>query len=260
MDRIKIAGEIAQIARRAGAAILSVYGNVADMPIELKDDQSPLTLADKASNDIIASGLVQLDVKFPILSEESKAIPYEERQNYEYYWLVDPLDGTKEFLKHNGEFTINIALVHAGRPVLGVVYVPVPDELYWAVEGAGAFLEQQEAVRKLEAASFTLNDPALKVLCSRSHLNQETQAFINQLDQPVLIAKGSALKFLLLAKGEAHLYPRMGFTNEWDTCPAQLILEEAGGKVIDQLTGESMRYNKESLQNNFFVAYGKIAA
>lgn len=256
---MKIAGEIAQIARRAGAAILSVYGNVADMPIELKDDQSPLTLADKASNDIIASGLVQLDTKFPILSEESKAIPYEERQNYEYYWLVDPLDGTKEFLKHNGEFTINIALVHAGRPLLGVVYVPVPDELYWAVEGAGAFLETEGALQKLEAASFAISDPGLKVLCSRSHLNKETQAFIDQLDQPVLIARGSALKFLLLAKGEAHLYPRMGLTNEWDTCPAQLILEEAGGKVIDQLTGKSMRYNKESLQNNFFVAYGKMA-
>ncbi len=258
MDKQKLVGETAQIARRAGAAILSVYGNVADMPIELKDDQSPLTLADKASNDIITSGLVQLDPKFPIISEESKQIPYEVRKEYEYYWLVDPLDGTKEFLKRNGEFTVNIALVHRNEPVLGVVFVPALDEMYWAVRGEGAFLESKGERIKLEVSSFSLSDSQLNVVCSRSHLSDATQAFIDSLNEPNLVSKGSALKFLIVAKGEAHIYPRLSTTSEWDTCPAQLILEEAGGSVIDQETGKRMQYNKESLLNHHFIAYGKI--
>ncbi len=258
MDKIKLAGEVAQIARRAGAAILSVYANVHEMPVELKSDDSPLTLADKAANDIIRSGLVKLETKLPIISEEMKEIPFAERSQYEHYWLVDPLDGTKEFLKHNGEFTVNIALIAKDKPVIGVVYVPVTDELYWAVEGEGAFLERKGEQVQVHAASFKMKDAGLNVLCSRSHLNEETSAFIRQLNQPNLLSKGSAIKFLLLAKGEAHLYPRMGYTNEWDTCPAQLILEEAGGSVIDWETKAPMRYNKTSLQNHYFVAYGKM--
>lgn len=258
MDKIKLAGEVAQIARRAGAAILSVYANVHEMPVELKSDDSPLTLADKAANDIITSGLVQLDIKFPIISEEMKEVPYEERRQYDCYWLVDPLDGTKEFLKHNGEFTVNIALVEKDKPIIGVVYVPVTDEMYWAVEGGGAYLERKDEQVQINAAAFSMADTGLNVVCSRSHLNAETSAFIEQLKQPSLLSKGSAIKFLILAKGEAHLYPRMGGTNEWDTCPAQLILEEAGGKVIDWETKAPMRYNKESLSNHAFVAYGRL--
>ncbi len=258
MDKQKLVGEIAQIARRAGAAIMSVYGNVADMPVELKADDSPLTLADKASNDIITSGLIQLDSKFPIISEESKQIPYEERRDYTYCWMVDPLDGTKEFLKRNGEFTVNIALIHQNEPILGVVFVPALDEMYLAVKGEGAFLESKGERIKLEAASFSMSDPNLNVVCSRSHLSDATQAFIDQLNEPNLVSKGSALKFLIVAKGEAHVYPRLGTTSEWDTCPAQLVLEEAGGTVIDQETGERMRYNKESLLNQHFIAYGRV--
>jgi 3'(2'), 5'-bisphosphate nucleotidase len=258
MDKIKLAGEVAQIARRAGAAIMSVYGNVSEMPIELKEDQSPLTLADKAANDIITSGLVQLDVRFPIISEESRQIPFEERRNYHYYWLVDPLDGTKEFLKRNGEFTVNIALVHRNEPVIGIVYVPALNEMYWAVKGAGAWLETNQGKTRLQAATFQMTAPHLRVVCSRSHLSNATKDFIAQLQAPDLVAKGSALKFLIVAKGEAHIYPRLGFTSEWDTCPAQLVLEEAGGKVIDQQTGERLLYNKESLTNPFFIAYGCV--
>lgn len=258
MDKIKLAGEVAQIARRAGAAILSVYANVDVMPVELKSDHTPLTLADKAANDIITSGLVQLEVKFPIVSEESKEIPYEERRNYEHFWMVDPLDGTKEFLKRNGEFTVNIALLEGDRPIIGVVYVPVTDELYWAVEGEGAYLERKGEQVRIRALEFNMTDAGLNVLCSRSHLNADTQNFINKLNQPNVLEKGSAVKFLLLAKGEAHVYPRMGGTSEWDTCPAQLILEEAGGKVIDWETKKGMRYNKERLANHHFVAYGKV--
>ncbi len=259
MDKIKLAGEIAQIARRAGAAILSVYANVNEMPVELKPDDSPLTLADKAANDIITSGLVQLDIKFPIISEEMKEVPYEERCQYEHYWLVDPLDGTKEFLKHNGEFTVNIALVAKDKPIIGIVFVPVTDEMYWAVEGEGAYLERKGEQVQIHASEFDIHDVGLNVVCSRSHLNAETTGFIEQLKQPNLLSKGSAIKFLILARGEAHLYPRMGYTSEWDTCPAQLILEEAGGKIIDWETKMPMRYNKVSLQNHYFVAYGKVA-
>ncbi|HMN90228.1 MAG TPA: 3'(2'),5'-bisphosphate nucleotidase CysQ [Saprospiraceae bacterium] len=258
MDKIKLAGEVAQIARRAGAAIMSVYGNVSEMPIELKEDQSPLTLADKAANDIITSGLVQLDIRFPIISEESRQIPFEERRNYDYYWLVDPLDGTKEFLKRNGEFTVNIALVHRNEPVIGIVYVPALNEIYWAVKGAGSWLETNRGKTRLQAATFQMTAPHLRVVCSRSHLSDATKDFIAQLQAPDLVAKGSALKFLIVAKGEAHIYPRLGFTSEWDTCPAQLVLEEAGGKVIDQQTGERLLYNKESLTNPFFIAYGCV--
>ncbi|MFN7116488.1 MAG: 3'(2'),5'-bisphosphate nucleotidase CysQ [Saprospiraceae bacterium] len=258
MDKIKLAGEVAQIARRAGAAILSVYANVDEMPVELKSDASPLTLADKASNDIITSGLVQLSVKFPIISEESKLVAYEERCQYEHFWMVDPLDGTKEFLKRNGEFAVNIALLEHDRPIIGVVYVPVTDELFWAVEGGGAYLERQGEQVQLQAAPFHLDDVGLNVLYSRSHMNAETAEFIKQFRQPNLLSKGSVIKFLMLAKGEAHLYPRMGGTSEWDTCPAQLILEEAGGKVIDWETKLPMRYNKESLANPYFVAYGNV--
>lgn len=258
MNKQKLVSEVAQIARRAGAAIMSVYGNVAEMPIELKEDQSPLTLADKASNDIIMSGLVQLDDKFPVISEENKEIPYEVRRHYEYYWLVDPLDGTKEFLKHNGEFTVNIALVHQNKPVLGIVFVPALDEMYSAIKGEGAYLEKGSKRTKLRAATFTMDDPGLNVVCSRSHLSGETQKFIDNLTEPNLVAKGSALKFLILAKGEAHIYPRLGLTSEWDTCPAQLVLEEAGGSVIDSETKQPMVYNKESLLNHFFVAYGDV--
>lgn len=258
MDKIKLAGEVAQIARRAGAAILSVYENVHEMPVELKPDESPLTLADKAANDIITSGLVKLNVKFPIVSEESKIVPYEERQHYEHFWMVDPLDGTKEFLKHNGEFAVNIALLEKDRPIIGIVYVPVTDELYWATEGGGAYLERKGEQIQLKAAEFNMQDNHLNVLCSRSHMNAETAAFIQQFQQPNLLSKGSVIKFLMLAKGEAHLYPRMGGTSEWDTCPAQLILEEAGGKVIDWETKMPMRYNKETLSNHYFVAYGNV--
>ncbi len=258
MDKQKLVSEVAQIARRAGAAVMSVYDNAEDMPIELKDDQSPLTLADKASNDIIMSGLVQLDEKYPIISEESKQIPYEERREYEYYWLVDPLDGTKEFLKKNGEFTVNIALVHRDKPVLGVVLVPALNELYWAIKGGGAWLETNGETKQLKAATFTMDDPGLNVVCSRSHLSDDTKKFVDNLTEPNLVAKGSALKFLILAKGKAHIYPRLGPTSEWDTCPAQLVLEEAGGKVIDKETNEPMVYNKESLLNNYFVAYGNV--
>ncbi len=257
MNRKELAQEVVKIARQAGAAIMAIYGNE-DFGVELKADESPLTLADKAANELICTGLERLPVQYPIVSEENKAIPYAERRGFEYNWLVDPLDGTKEFIKRNGEFTVNIALVHRGAPVLGVVHIPCFRETYWAVKGEGAYWEREGDTQPIQAASFRLSDPGLNVVCSRSHLNADTQAFIDQLHAPNLVARGSALKFLILARGEAHLYPRLGPTMEWDTAAAQAVLEEAGGKVIDEETKKPLRYNKESLRNPYFIAYGRL--
>ncbi len=258
MTLIEIANTVTEIAKSAGAAILSIYHNVDDMQVYLKADQSPVTIADRAANDIICSGLSLLPEKYPIIAEESRQIPFEERRHYHTYWLVDPLDGTKEFLKKNGEFAVNIALVEAGRPVLGVIFDPCANEIYWAVKDHGAFLERNGHTSRLKAASFQLKDPGLKVTCSRSHLNEATQAYIDTLTDPVIIPKGSALKFLLLASGEAHLYPRVGQTSEWDTGAAQIILEEAGGALLDFYSGKPLVYNKEALVNPDFIAMGHL--
>lgn len=258
MSKIDLAKTITAIAKDAGDAIMKIY-NSADFGVEQKADDSPLTLADKAANDVICAGLEKLDFKFPIISEENKAVPYETRKDYDYYWLVDPLDGTKEFIKRNGEFTVNIALIRHQSPVMGVVYAPVLDEMYYAIKGEGAFLEKDNTTTKLTAKNFTLQDPNLNVVCSRSHLNAGTQAFVDALVEPNLVAQGSSLKFLIMAKGQAHVYPRLGPTMEWDTGAAQIVLEEAGGSVIDENTKEPLLYNKENLLNPYFVAYGALS-
>lgn len=255
MDKHKLATAVQSIARRAGEAILAVYdGDSASFQIETKADESPLTIADRKANAVICAGLEALEEQYPIVSEENKAIPYAERRTYERYWLVDPLDGTKEFIKRNGEFTVNIALVEGQSPVLGVVYAPVLDEMYWAARGEGAWLIQEGKLQPLHAASFSMEDRGLKVVCSRSHLNEATQAFVDQLQEPELVPKGSSLKFLILAKAEAHLYPRLGPTMEWDTGAAQIVLEEAGGSVVQADNQEPLRYNKENLLNPHFIA------
>ena len=258
MEQTKLVLEVVEIARAAGAVIMDIYNNEADFQIENKQDESPLTIADRTANQVICDGLERLDVQYPIVSEENKAIPYEERSTFEYSWLVDPLDGTKEFIKRNGEFTVNIALVHNGQLEMGVVYAPVTEEMFWAVKGAGAFMEKAGVRTSLEAKSFTLSDEGLGVVCSRSHLNDATQAFVDQLHGPDLVPKGSSLKFLILAKGEAHIYPRLGPTMEWDTGAAQMILEEAGGSVISEDTKAPLLYNKENLLNPYFIAYGNL--
>lgn len=246
-----------QIALDAGAAILDIYNDPSSFNVEHKADDSPLTAADRAANAIICAGLETLPTIFPIISEENKAVPYEVRRNYEHYWLVDPLDGTKEFIKRNGEFTVNIALVRGQEVVLGVVYAPVLDELYWGGDGLGAFVSKQGGTPEpLQAARYTLQDQGLKVVCSRSHLNEATQAFVDALQAPDLVATGSSLKFLLLAAGQAHLYPRLAPTMEWDTAAAQAILEAAGGQVLQYKTQAPLRYNKENLLNPHFTAQG----
>lgn len=256
MELTQLVEVVKEIAQQAGAVIMDVYNNEADFGVEHKADDSPLTKADKAANTVIVEALEQLAFQAPIISEENKMVAYETRKNYDYFWMVDPVDGTKEFIKRNGEFTVNIALVHKTKVVLGVVYVPVSQELYWATKGNGAYKALGEQVEQLAVAQFSMQDPALKVVTSRSHLNEETQAFVDQLHQPILVSKGSSLKFLLIASGEAHLYPRLAPTMEWDTAAAQIIVEEAGGKVLQAGTEKAVIYNKENLLNPHFLCLG----
>ncbi|MEL6863925.1 MAG: 3'(2'),5'-bisphosphate nucleotidase CysQ [Bacteroidota bacterium] len=252
--------EVQDIARRAGAAILEVYHREEGIEVQQKEDQSPLTLADQAANRVICEGLEQLPTVYPIVSEENKAIPYEQRKGYPYYWLVDPLDGTKEFIKRNGEFTVNIALIHEQRPVVGVVYVPVKDEMYWAVEGEGAYLQKSLAAspQKLQVGDFKPQLNGLRIVCSRSHLNAATEKYVAQFDQPELVPRGSSLKFLIIAEGEAQVYPRLAPTMEWDTGAAQIILEEAGGAVLQAHQAIPLQYNKPNLLNPSFIAFGHL--
>ncbi len=258
IDFSKLATEVGVIARAAGAAILEVYADESNFGIEHKADNSPLTRADQAANAVIMAGLEQLDFQAPIVSEENKEVPYSLRKDFDYFWLVDPLDGTKEFIKRNGEFTVNIALVKDGSVVFGVVYVPVTAELFWAAKGHGAFASTGSGEERIRAASFAMTDAALKVVASRSHLNEGTQAFVDALEAPELVSKGSSLKLLLVASGAAHLYPRLAPTMEWDTAAAQIIVEEAGGKVVQAATGEPVVYNKVNLLNPHFIVYGQM--
>jgi 3'(2'), 5'-bisphosphate nucleotidase len=258
MQLRNLAFKVVKIAEKAGTEILNIYENNVDQVIEFKSDQSPLTIADRNANNIISEGLKDLDVPFPIISEENENVDFEIRKKYEYYWLVDPLDGTKEFIKKNGEFTVNIALIHHGKSILGVVFAPYLKEMFWAAKEEGAYFFKNENSKTLNASTFDFKDSALNIVCSRSHLNDETKDFIAKFDHPNLVAKGSSLKFIIIAKGEAHLYPRLAPTMEWDTAAAQIILEEAGGKVLNTETNEPLRYNKKELLNPHFIAYGNV--
>jgi 3'(2'), 5'-bisphosphate nucleotidase len=260
----------------AGAAILEIYEQ--DFEVEYKADASPLTSADKASHAIIVEALEQ--TPYPVLSEESAKVDYEERRNWDTYWLVDPIDGTKEFIKKNGEFTVNIALIENGKPVMGVVYVPVKDTLYiGSSAGAGKVVdcvgrEASELISSAEkiAVSGTPKG-ALKVVASKSHCNDETLQFIEELEEEFGAAKrvsrGSSLKLCMIAEGSADIYPRIAPTMEWDTAAAHAVVSAAGGRVFeyaDAMSASSYRtqstlisdvpYNKENLLNPYFVVSG----
>ncbi|MBS0212229.1 MAG: 3'(2'),5'-bisphosphate nucleotidase CysQ [Proteobacteria bacterium] len=240
------------IARRAGAAIMDVYAQ--DFAVESKADASPLTAADMAAHRIICAGLAQLTPDVPILSEESKATDWSERRGWQRYWLVDPLDGTREFVKKNGEFTVNIALIENHEPVLGVVFAPAMDYLVHGERGVGAFLRDGE-----QEVELTTQRPAprmLRVAASRSHLDARTVAALERMGSAERIGMGSSLKFCRIAEGRMDVYPRFGPTSEWDTAAAQCVLEAAGGVVLT-LDGQPLRYNtKDSLLNPDFIALG----
>ncbi len=258
MDIKKIVDQVNEIAIAAGKAIMEVY-NSDNFDVEVKGDDSPLTRADKKANDIICAGLISHFPDIPIISEENKTQPYDQRKEFSYCWMVDPLDGTKEFIKRNGEFTVNIALIRHGNPIMGVVYVPVTEQLFWAMSGHGAWKVDQDGSNRISCRSFSMEDEGLKVVCSRSHLNEGTQAYIDRLNNPIKISKGSSLKFLVLATGEADLYPRLAPTMEWDTAAAHAILKEAGGTVVkSDLPEDALEYNKEDLLNPHFFATGNV--
>jgi 3'(2'), 5'-bisphosphate nucleotidase len=243
--------QVCEIAQKAGAAIMEVYSG--EIAIEIKTDRSPLTAADKASHAVIVAGLRELTPDIPVLSEEGKDIPYEERNTWERFWLVDPLDGTKEFIKRNGEFTVNIALIEGQEPVLGVIYVPVTDRLYWGVKGQGAWC--RERGRETVPIRVRRPDPVagLTVVMSRSHPSPELEDFLKDIEVAEALSVGSSLKLCAVAEGKADLYPRLGPTMEWDTAAGQAIVESAGG-VVERFPGtEPLRYNKPVLLNPHFL-------
>ncbi len=241
------------LARQAGSAILDVYAGEID--VVHKADHSPLTEADRAAHHILVDGLSALPEPLPVLSEESAAVPWSERRQWSRYWLVDPLDGTREFVKRNGEFTVNVALIDGGRPVLGVVLAPALEYLVFAERGEGAWLRAANG----QDIRLQTTQPAaapLRVAASRSHLDERTQALLGRLGNHERIGLGSSLKFCRIAEGRVDFYPRFGPTCEWDTAAGQCVLEEAGGMVIG-IDGQPLRYNRgDSLINPDFLALG----
>ena len=252
-DLAYLIAPVTDIAVRAGAKILEIYET--DFEVETKDDESPLTTADKASHNEIVGALAELTPDIPILSEEASDITWEERSKWPEYWLIDPLDGTKEFIKKNGEFTVNIALIQGHQAVLGVVHVPVKNRSFYGYQGGGAFERTPEG----ETRSIRVTAPAaspVRVVGSRSHRGELVDAYLEKLGEHEMVSMGSSLKLCLVATGEADVYPRLALTSEWDTAAAQAVVESAGGSVI-QTSGEPLMYNaKEDILNPFFLVYG----
>jgi 3'(2'), 5'-bisphosphate nucleotidase len=249
-DLPALAEALLPIVERAGTAIMQIYD--AGFTVQHKDDNSPLTVADLESQRVIIEGLKRITPGIPILSEESAAAPWSERQTWRELWVVDPLDGTREFVKRNGEFTINIALVLEHEAKLGIVAAPAQGTVFWGMAGAGAHRRQDGEIRRIQTAP---PQTPLRVVGSRSHPSQQTAAYLARLGPHVMSGIGSSLKFCLLAEGKADLYPRFGATSEWDTAAGQAVLEAAGGHVT-RLDGHRLRYNcRESLINGDFVAF-----
>lgn len=252
-----------QAAIEAGKEILDIYHS--DFEVEIKNDASPLTIADKNANTVINSFLKPTGI--PIISEENKQLAYQERKDWKMCWIVDPLDGTKEFIKKNGEFTVNIALVENGQPILGVIYVPVSKTLYFGSQHLSAskkitLSDQTENIQQILDAAKNMKpkslESTLKIVGSRSHLNDDTKRFIEKItaetDKNVeMVSIGSSLKFCLVADGEAQIYPRFAPTMEWDTAAGDAICRMVGLQVTDATTGKPMVYNKENLLNNYFL-------
>ncbi|MDX1451977.1 MAG: 3'(2'),5'-bisphosphate nucleotidase CysQ [Oleiphilaceae bacterium] len=247
------------IIREAGKAIMEVYEADAAIEVTNKEDDSPVTRADYAAHHVIVAGLQKLEQQYPILSEEGGLPDFATRSGWQRYWLVDPLDGTKEFINRNGEFTVNIALIDGHRPVLGLVYVPVKNILYIGVEGEGAWREQNGARTAIQAKPL-VQGGALRVVGSRRHGAEALDTLLDrvssQFSQVDLVSMGSSLKICALAEGTADWYPRLALTSEWDTAAAHAVLNAAGGILVDEGL-EVLKYNaKEELLNPFFHAMG----
>jgi 3'(2'), 5'-bisphosphate nucleotidase len=250
-DLYALAARLMPIAARAGAAIMQIYD--AGFAVQHKRDNSPLTLADLESQRLILEGLAEVTPDIPILSEESAQAPWSERRAWRELWVIDPLDGTREFVKRNGEFTVNIALVVEHEPVLGLVAAPALGLLYWGAQGVGAF--SRHGSQAQQPIRISPPQSPLRVVGSRSHASAETAAYLTRVAPHVMTGIGSSLKFCRVAEGNADLYPRFGPTSEWDTAAGQALLEAAGGQVT-RLDGHRLRYNcRESVINSDFLAF-----
>lgn len=247
---------VVDISRRAGREILDVYGS--DFEARAKDDDSPLTEADLRSHRLIERELILLQPSLPVLSEEGAGIPFPERSGWPRYWLVDPLDGTKEFVSRNGEFTVNIALIEGQRPVLGVVHIPVTDTTYSGIPGIGAWRAANDRPRA-PIRVRSVSRPPLRVVGSRSHGNPALATALDALGVHEMRSAGSSIKLCLVADGSADLYPRLGPTSEWDIAAGQAVVEAAGGQVVRISDGLALQYNKPELLNPDFLAYGDAA-
>ncbi len=258
--------QLLSLALDAGKAIMEVYETA--FRVEIKDDRSPLTLADKRSNEILCKGLLKIG-GYPVMSEEIKQLPYEERKGWKAFWLVDPLDGTKEFIKRNGEFTVNVALIDSNEPVFGLIYVPVTGQFYFAIKEQGSYTfsakdgipqrfdEIIETSKKLPLEHRPAGQ--FNIVASRSHMSPETEAYINEEKKKHkvvnIVSAGSSLKFCLVAEGKADAYPRFGPTMEWDTGAGHIIATETGKRLVRCDTLEALTYNKENLLNPYFLVY-----
>jgi 3'(2'), 5'-bisphosphate nucleotidase len=247
--------ELEKLIRSAGEAVLEVYHSA--FTVTTKEDRTPLTLADQRSHALLAEGLGRIAADIPVLSEEGADIPYEERRSWRRFWLVDPLDGTKEFIKRNGEFTINVALIEDGRPVLGLVLVPDQDRLFIGDVRQGCVEKNRNGVRSLRIHAPDPSKPFI-VVATRSHPTAAMEAFFRHLPPHERLPRGSALKFCAVASGEAHCYPRFGPTWEWDTGAGHAVVEAAGGVVVDP-QGRPLSYNKPDLVNGYFLVGPSLA-
>jgi len=252
---VSLIDPVGRIAKRAAEKILDVYQG--SFAVESKDDRSPLTQADRYAHAVIVDGLAQLTPGLPVLSEESKLVPFQERSGWRQFWLVDPLDGTREFVKRNGEFTVNIALIDSHVPVLGIVQVPVTGVVYQGIRGNGAWKEAYGRRTAIHARGY--RGGRATVVASRSHRGEDVDRYLARLEAlegPYDTASlGSSLKLCMVAEGAADIYPRLGPTSEWDTAAAQCVVEAAGGKVI-QLNGQPLVYNKPDILNPWFLVTG----
>ena len=251
MHYSSILPDVIKVADEASDKVLHIYQS--DFKVNYKADDSPITAADTAAHDIITHGLRRISRDIPILSEEGKDIPWEERKHWRRFWLVDPVDGTKDFTQRTGEFTVNIAMIEDGEPVLGVVTAPALKEAYWGVKGEGA--NKRDRAGKVHRIRVAQPKEVKRVVASKNHLNPETREFIEKLGEHELVQAGSSLKFCRIAEGHADIYPRLGPTCEWDTGAAQAVLMAAGGKVVT-LEGSPLEYGKQDVLNPYFIASG----
>jgi 3'(2'), 5'-bisphosphate nucleotidase len=253
-DLVSLLPKVVSLAEKAGEAVMEVYTRGDFETTYKKEDDSPLTRADLASHRLLVDGLRALTPWWPVLSEESKDVPYAERQAWERYWLVDPLDGTKEFIKRRDEFTVNVAMIERGEPALGVVYAPAMEELYYAARDQGSFKRRgDQSPERIAVSDYRTG--GVTIVVSRSHAGAEVEALVRKIGPSESLSIGSSLKLCLVADGRAQLYPRLGPTMEWDIAAAQCVVEEAGGLVTD-LSGRRLHYNKPSLQNPPFIVCG----